>query len=83
MHRLSSFLYIVVFATALLSSAITGCTARARYYDAPHSDYHRWGAAEREPYSRWESDQHRRHEDYKRRKKEDQQAYWNWRHDHP
>jgi hypothetical protein len=71
-------------AAALLSPlTVTGCAVRARYYDAPHADYHRWGRAEREPYFRWESEQRRSHRDYRRLKQEDRQAYWNWRHEHP
>jgi hypothetical protein len=79
---LSDFLRNIMLAGGLFIVA-TGCAVRARYYDAPHSDYHRWGAAERGPYSRWEAEQHRSHEDYRRLRQQDRQAYWNWRHDHP
>jgi len=63
--------------------SLSGCAVHARYYDPGHADYHAWGPGEREYYSRWESEQHRRHEDYKRLNERDRQDYWNWRHDHP
>jgi hypothetical protein len=66
-----------------ISILASGCAVHGRYYDAPHADYHRWGPAEREPYARWEAEQHRHHEDYKKLNDADRQGYWNWRHDHP
>jgi hypothetical protein len=50
---------------------ITGCAVHARYYDSVHADYHTWGPAEREPYGRWEAEQHRSHVDYKKLKDND------------
>jgi len=73
----------LLLASALLSPILAaGCAVHARYYDAPHADYHVWGPAEREPYARWETEQRRNHVDYKHLKDADRQAYWNWRHDH-
>jgi hypothetical protein len=69
-----------VLATGL---SVAGCTVHAGYYDVDHRDYHHWSDAEREPYGRWEAENHRQHEDYDKLKKEDKQAYWDWRHDHP
>lgn len=60
----------------------TGCAVHAGYYDRAHSDYHRWGPNEREPYARWEAENHRSHTDYTKLNDQDRQAYWNWRHDH-
>jgi hypothetical protein len=79
-NSLKNILTVIALVTPIF---IAGCEVRARYYDAPHSDYHYWGPGERAPYSRWEADQHRQHLEYKRLKNEDRQAYWNWRHDHP
>ncbi|HZS55877.1 MAG TPA: hypothetical protein VFA65_15860 [Bryobacteraceae bacterium] len=79
---------IYVFRSFLLTGVllcpviITGCSVHARYYDAPHRDYHTWGPPEYQPYSHWESDTHRNHVDYNHLSKSDKQAYWNWRHDH-
>jgi len=63
--------------------SLSGCAVHARYYDTAHGDYHVWGPSEREPYARWEAEQHRHHVEYKKLNKEDRQAYWNWRHEHP
>jgi hypothetical protein len=83
MRRLSAFLKRTLVAGTLAGTVIfTGCAVRAGYYDAPHSDYHRWGRAEREPYLRWENEEHRRHRDYRRLDGRDRQEYWNWRHEH-
>jgi hypothetical protein len=81
---MSDCLHKLLLAAALISPVIvSGCAARVRYYDAPHSDYHRWGPAERDPYMRWENDRHRSHRDYRRLKQDERQDYWNWRHEHP
>ena len=73
----------IAIAAALLSPVIfAGCAVHARYYDTAHRDYHTWGPAEREPYTRWEMENHRPHTDYGKLKADDRQAYWNWRHDH-
>jgi len=57
----------------------TGCV-HARYYDAEHHDYHRWNSNERGYYNRWESENHRQHTDYNKLPPDQQQQYWNWRH---
>lgn len=84
MRYLTYCLQRIVFAGVLVGSVVsTGCAVHARYYDRVHSDYHTWGPGERDPYARWETEQHRRHIEYNKLRKEDRQAYWNWRHDHP
>jgi len=67
----------------VLLVGLSGCAVHARYYDTVHADYHVWGPAEREPYARWEAEQHRQHVEYKKLKEEDRRTYWNWRHEHP
>jgi len=58
----------LVMITALASPAVlSGCAARVE------TGY----------YQRWETDTHRHHEDFRRRNKEEQQEYWNWRHNQP
>ena len=73
---------IAVAGTLFATVIVTGCAVHGRYYDSAHSDYHRWGTPEREPYGRWEVENHRTHTDYNKLKPDDRQAYWNWRHDH-
>jgi hypothetical protein len=84
MHRLIRCFKSMPLTIILVSPIIsTGCAVHGRYYDSAHADYHSWGPAERAPYARWEAENHRSHIDYGKLKKEDQQGYWNWRHDHP
>jgi hypothetical protein len=81
--QLISYVHGIVVAAAILSPVIiSGCAVHAHYYDTAHRDYHTWGPAEREPYARWEAENHRPHTDYGKLKDDDRQAYWNWRHDH-
>jgi hypothetical protein len=83
MTRLPSEIRKLLAAGALGAIALVGgCAVHARYYDPGHSDYHRWSPGESGYYNRWEADTHRRHEDYNRRRAEEQQEYWNWRHGH-
>ena len=70
---------IILAGSITIATLITGCTIRAGYYDPYYHDQHRW-AVEEPYYNRWEHDTHRRHEDFKNRKKEEQKEYWEWRH---
>ena len=56
-----------------------GCAARVRVYDPYYHDYHGW-ASEEPYYNQWERDTHRDHRDFNKRDKDDQKAYWDWRH---
>jgi hypothetical protein len=73
------------FAPLLLAAAIacplftTGCAVHARVYDPYYHDYHA-RAGETVYYNQWEHDTHRDHQDLEKRNKEDQKAYWDWRH---
>ncbi len=80
MHSVARRLVPMVFATALaLPILCTGCTGTVRVYDPYHHDYHGW-AAEEPYYNQWEHDTHRDHVEFKARNKDDQKAYWDWRH---
>jgi hypothetical protein len=82
------YLRSLLMSTALAAAVIiTGCEARVgvgyRMYDPDHRDYHVWNDGETGYYGRWEVETHRdRHEDFRKRKPEEQREYWNWRHDH-
>ena len=76
--RFHSLLLSVSLLPAL---GISGCAVHV--YDPYHSDYHRWDANERVFYNQWAVETHHdAHRDFKKLNKDDQQAYWNWRHDH-
>lgn len=67
-----------------IPAAITGCAARVdtgyRVYDPYYSDYHVFDNNEIAYYSRWETDTHRNHVDFRKRKPDEQKEYWTWRH---
>lgn len=73
----------LVCATVLLAPvAMTGCAGRASYrvYDSDHHDYHQWNGTEEGYYEQWENNNHKQHEDFRKRDADDQKQYWNWRH---
>lgn len=55
-----------------------------RIYDRDHKDYHNWNQDEDRNYRQWYTESHRDKEyrEYNRLNKHDQEAYWNWRHQH-
>jgi len=80
-RTLSSILLGVVFASTFM---IAGCSARVttgyRVHDGYYNDDHVWDRDEVTFYGRWENETHRKHQDFKRRKEDDQKEYWTWRH---
>jgi len=86
MHKNKSVsLGSLFLAVAFLFSTITmGCAVRGSYrvYDPEYHDYHRWNHSEVVYYQRWEVETHRRDEDFRRRSRDEQNEYWNWRHHH-
>jgi hypothetical protein len=83
--KLSKYVHSLLLSALLASVAVTGCTVRAGYraYDPYHSDYHVWDGAEVGFYNQWAVETHHDpHRDFRKLKRDDQQAYWNWRHDH-
>jgi len=80
-QRLVSLAMITALASMV---AIAGCAARVetgyRVYDPGYHDYHVWDSNEVVYYQRWETDTHRQHKDFRKRNRDEQQQYWNWRH---
>jgi|HubBroStandDraft_6_1064221.scaffolds.fasta_scaffold03748_11 hypothetical protein len=54
-----------------------------RYYDEDHKDYHDWNAKEDHAYRDYLKAQHKSYRAFDKMERSQQQAYWNWRHDHP
>ena len=77
---------------ALGGSALLPATALAqdrdhhereqRMYDRTHKDYHAWNGDEDRMYRQYLSEHHRKYVVFSRTNKKQQQAYWQWRHDH-
>jgi hypothetical protein len=85
MSRGYRYLSTLLLAGAIAAPAmISGCAAHAEYrvYDPYHSDYHAWNHDEVVYYGQWETETHRQHVDYKKRKGDEQKEYWDWRHQH-
>jgi hypothetical protein len=63
---------------------VAGCGQQdSTVYDANHRDYHKWDDRESAAYQRWEAENRRPHQEYRDRRPEEQNDYWNWRHSHP
>ena len=78
---------LLMAASLAAAVMITGCTARVgvgyRAYDPYYHDRHIWDDHEIEFYNRWSDETHRdRHRDFRKLKRNEQQEYWNWRHNH-
>jgi hypothetical protein len=85
MSILRKHLPVALLTLALLSPVmISGCAARASYtvYDPYYRDNHVWDNNEVVYYQRWETETHREHRDFKKRKADEQKEYWDWRHKH-
>jgi hypothetical protein len=68
-----------------ITAAMMGCAGSITYrtYDPYYHDYHVWNAAEVPYYNRWTVETRHPNVEYQHLHKNDQQAYWRWRHDHP
>lgn len=82
MRTLLRYLSSFVLGVALLLSI--GCAEQHGYrvYDPYYHDYHHWDRHEDVYYRQWEAEHHRQDRDFHRLDRDDQQAYWNWRHSH-
>jgi hypothetical protein len=80
MRLLSKNFAAILLAASMVSPVfVTGCTARVRVYDPYYHDHHDWNG-EVVYYNQWEHDTHRDHQDFNKRKSDEQKEYWDWRH---
>ncbi len=56
---------------------------QTRVYDRSHKDYHNWDDNEDRFYRQYLGDQHKDYREYSKLNRNQQNAYWNWRHEHP
>ena len=80
------FLSALVLSGALLAPTLILADDDAhvnnrRYYDKEHKDYHQWNRDEDQTYRQYLHDNHMPYRDFNRLKRNDQDRYWNWRHD--
>jgi hypothetical protein len=52
------------------------------YRDRKHNDEHHWNDHEDKAFRIYAEQNHRPYKDFHRLNERDQQAYWDWRHDH-
>ena len=84
------------WSTALLSAAlmvpiaVAPSVLRAQdqkagrsYHDKKNNDDHAWNGQEDKAYRIYAKQNHRKASEFSKLKDDDQQNYWNWRHDHP
>ena len=79
MRRSGSSMILVL----ALCGGMGACAARVRVYDAPHHDYHRWNGREEASFRVYLNEKHMPYRDFQRLDANEQNDYWNWRHDHP
>jgi hypothetical protein len=86
-HRYAaSLLLAAVLASPLAVMAVPapeGATVQIRVYDRHHRDYHNWDDHENHAWGVYLESNHRRHYEYVRAHRRDQDRYWEWRHSHP
>jgi hypothetical protein len=78
---MTGFLKTALLATALLTIPTMQADDR-KFHDAAHNDDHAWNSHEDQAYRIWVKQNHRKYANFQTLKEEDQQAYWNWRHEH-
>ena len=85
MRRIYKWLGSIFLAAALVApvAVTTGCAARVGVYDEWHGDYHRWDGHEEAVYRGYLTDNHMDYHPYKNLSKDQQKAYWDWRHANP
>jgi uncharacterized protein YxeA len=52
------------------------------YYDKHHRDRHQWNDREDRAWRMYNQERHRKYVAWDRARNRDQQAYWDWRHNH-
>jgi len=75
---------------ALGGTALVPATAQAqnrdhhetRMYDRTHRDYHAWNGDEDRLYREWLGQHHHKYRSFSHLNRNQQRAYWQWRHDH-
>jgi len=87
--QMSRFLRPALLGAALLAPialAPTGLRAEdwksRTYHDKKNSDEHQWNGHEDQAYKIYAKQNHRKYSDFSKQSDNDQQAYWDWRHEH-
>jgi hypothetical protein len=84
---MSRFWNVALLSAALMAPIAMNPTAlRAQatrtYHDKQHNDDHAWNGQEDKAYHIYAKQNHRKNTEFAKLKEDDQQNYWNWRHEH-
>ncbi len=87
---MTRFLNTLLLSTALVMPvAVTPTLLHAQdkkdervYHDKVRNEDHHWDDHEDKAYQMWLKETHHKDAEFAKLKEKDQQAYWNWRHDH-
>ena len=86
---MSRFINVALLSAALMAPiamapmALQAQNQSARtYHDKQHNDDHAWNGQEDKAYRIYAKQNHRKYSEFSKLKDEDQQTYWNWRHEH-
>jgi len=86
-HRLVASLFLIAALAGPMSMMAVpspqGATVTVRVYDRRHRDYHNWDDRENHAWGMYLANNRRRHYEYARAHRREQERYWNWRHSHP
>jgi hypothetical protein len=84
MRRKSGILSSLFFAAALAAPVvIVGCAGRLTVADEWHGDRHRWDSHEDVVFRAYLTENHREYRPFDRLSRDEQRAYFDWRHAHP
>ena len=80
--------FLILSALVLSTTLIGPVVAQAktpqekRYHDKSGKDYHTWNSNEDRAYRSYVTEQHQQYRDFNRVNRNQQQQYFNWRHQH-
>jgi hypothetical protein len=88
MKRQGLFIAALFLSAALVAPLASKVSAApqlvsVRVYDRDHKDYHNWDDNEARHYESYRHEHHEYNVEFKRTSREQQRAYWRWRHEHP
>jgi hypothetical protein len=88
MRSTNRFIASLIFAAALVAPMSIMAASKpqvgvqVRVYDRNHRDYHNWDDREDRAWGVYLTNNHRRHYEYSRANRREQDRYWAWRHNH-
>ena len=87
MNRKGLFIAALFLTAALVAPLASKVSATpqvtVRFYDRDHKDYHNWDENEGRYYETYRHDHRGYSVEFKHTTREQQRAYWRWRHEHP